>query len=373
MQPVTPRRTRRPRGLVAPEVAQAAEHARFGVLADGARVQQDDVGRLGPVDPLVAMAPERAEDELRVGHVHLAAVRLDVDGRHGGRLLAGARGPGNPLGAAGNPKGAPGLTCHRHRRYGRRVPQFRRHAVCSPLTLASEIGLQVLRDGGNAADAAIATNLALAVAYPHMCGVGGDLFAHRLGRRPPDRAQLERPPARRRATLPADGVPQRGIGSATVPGAAAGWCALAERFGTRTHPRARRSRRSGWRATASCAARGSPASPSGRRGCSTRDAEAARIFLAPDRLVQPELAHHARRRRHVLRRARSRCRRRRRSRPPTSRRTRRMGRADAHRAGPASRSTSCRRTAADIWPSTRSAAWSRSTASGPTTRSSIAA
>src|SRR5439155_2347626 len=35
------------------------------------------------------------------------------------------------------------------------------------------------------------------------------------------------------AALPPEGVPERGIGSATVPGAPAGWRALAERFGTR--------------------------------------------------------------------------------------------------------------------------------------------
>src|SRR5215467_7546702 len=90
----------------------------------------------------------------------------------------------------------------------------------------------VLRDGGNAADAAIATNLALAVAYPHMCGVGGDLLA--MVWRDGELAGLNssgRLPAA--AALPAGGVPQRGIGSATVPGAAAGWVALADRFATK--------------------------------------------------------------------------------------------------------------------------------------------
>src|SRR5947208_14717018 len=113
------------------------------------------------------------------------------------------------------------------------MPRFARRAVCSPLTLASAIGLDVLRDGGNAVDAAIATNLALTVAYPHMCGVGGDLLAMvwSEGELVGLNSSGALPAA---AQLPPGGVPERGIGAATVPGAPAGWKALAERFGTRS-------------------------------------------------------------------------------------------------------------------------------------------
>jgi gamma-glutamyltranspeptidase/glutathione hydrolase len=169
------------------------------------------------------------------------------------------------------------------------VPRFRRWAVCSPLTLASEVGRDVLRDGGNAVDAAIATNLVLAVAYPHMCGVGGDLLAQVW-----DRGALvglnasgALPAA---AVLPEDGtVPEHGIGSATVPGAPSGWCALADRFGTR-------SLRALAEPAIRLARRGVPRSPGLARMTAwwrsrlEADPEAARIFLAEGDLVQEELA-----------------------------------------------------------------------------------
>jgi gamma-glutamyltranspeptidase len=48
--------------------------------------------------------------------------------------------------------------------------------VTSPHALASEAGAEILRAGGSAIDAAIATSAALAVLYPHMTGIGGDAF-----------------------------------------------------------------------------------------------------------------------------------------------------------------------------------------------------
>lgn len=110
--------------------------------------------------------------------------------------------------------------------------------VCSVDHLASSAGAQLLAVGGSAADAAVAASAVLAVTSPHMCGMGGDLFAmvhHRPG--PPDvlnasgRAGGGADPDRLRA----DGhreMPLNGdVRSAPVPGCVDGWCALHERHG----------------------------------------------------------------------------------------------------------------------------------------------
>lgn len=66
------------------------------------------------------------------------------------------------------------------------TPRARHGMVTSPHHLASQAGLQVLRDGGTAVEAAVAVAAALAVVYPHMTGIGGDAFwiIHEPGRDP---------------------------------------------------------------------------------------------------------------------------------------------------------------------------------------------
>jgi gamma-glutamyltranspeptidase/glutathione hydrolase len=56
------------------------------------------------------------------------------------------------------------------------TPRARRGMVTAPHHLASESGLRVLREGGNAIEAAIAMAATLPVVYPHMTSIGGDGF-----------------------------------------------------------------------------------------------------------------------------------------------------------------------------------------------------
>ncbi len=108
--------------------------------------------------------------------------------------------------------------------------------VATPHYLASLAGVEALRDGGSAVDAAIAANLVLAVVWPHMCGPGGDLFAqvfadgevHGLNASGRAGAGMTVEAYRSRGV---DAMPARGALSVTVPGAVDGWYTLHERFG----------------------------------------------------------------------------------------------------------------------------------------------
>ncbi len=109
--------------------------------------------------------------------------------------------------------------------------------VCTIDHLASAAGLVVLEKGGSAADAAVAANAVLAVTAPHMCGLGGDLFAlvhdgsgvHALNAS--GRAGSGADPARLRAEGH-DRMPHLyDIRSVPVPGCVDGWLALHGRFG----------------------------------------------------------------------------------------------------------------------------------------------
>jgi gamma-glutamyltranspeptidase / glutathione hydrolase len=111
--------------------------------------------------------------------------------------------------------------------------------IASPHKTASEVGAQLLRDGGNAIDAAVAANAVLCVVYPHMTSVAGDLMAivWPAGATSPV-GLIGAGRSGELATVDAvrsrghEEMPQRGILTVTVPGTVEAWGRLLERFGT---------------------------------------------------------------------------------------------------------------------------------------------
>lgn len=110
---------------------------------------------------------------------------------------------------------------------GRPPTRGERGMVATPHYLASAAGMDALRSGGSAIDAAIAANAVLSVAYPHMSGLGGDAFwlihdgddVKALNASGPAAAD-----ATREFYAEYDELPDRGPESAiTVPGAVDGW------------------------------------------------------------------------------------------------------------------------------------------------------
>lgn len=95
----------------------------------------------------------------------------------------------------------------------------------------TDAALRVLKDGGNAADAAIAAALVLAVVCPYATTLGGDLFA--LVYDPQARSAVGLNATGRSPAATAPGPPARtGPRSATVPGLLRGLDDLLQRFGT---------------------------------------------------------------------------------------------------------------------------------------------
>jgi gamma-glutamyltranspeptidase/glutathione hydrolase len=110
--------------------------------------------------------------------------------------------------------------------------------VASESPLASQAGVRILESGGNAVDAAIATNAIMGVMEPMMNGIGGDLFAIVYDAKANKLYGLNAsgwaPKGLTIDFLQKQGLkemPQKGINSVTVPGAVEGWQKLADRFG----------------------------------------------------------------------------------------------------------------------------------------------
>ena len=134
-----------------------------------------------------------------------------------------------------------------------------RHGIVSTSDpLAAQAGLDILRQGGNAIDAAVATGAVLDVTSQNDTGIGGDLFAIVWSAKDKKLYALNAAgwapsgwtPSFFSEQLKSTRVPNNGVNAATVPGAVAGYDALLSRFGTmtfkETFERAARIAEEGW-------------------------------------------------------------------------------------------------------------------------------
>lgn len=118
----------------------------------------------------------------------------------------------------------------------RHVVYGKKGMVATSQPLAAQAGLEILKNGGNAIDAAIATAACLTVVEPTSNGIGGDLFAlvwsdgklHGLNASGPAPQAIS---AQKIKEAGFQEMPQHGWIPVTVPGLPAGWAQLSERFG----------------------------------------------------------------------------------------------------------------------------------------------
>ncbi len=110
--------------------------------------------------------------------------------------------------------------------------------VATSQPLAAQAGLRILENGGNAADAAVATAAMLGLTEPESAGIGGDMEAiyyearthHLYGLNAAGWAPASHTPAFYRSRG-LKSVPAYGVYSVTVPGAVDGWSRFLHRFG----------------------------------------------------------------------------------------------------------------------------------------------
>ena len=123
---------------------------------------------------------------------------------------------------------------------GRSEVLARHGIVATSDPLASQAGLEILRNGGNAIDAAVAAAAVLDVTSQNDTGIGGDLFAIIWSAKDKKLYALNSggwapagwTPDFFTNRLKATRVPGNGVNAATVPGAISGYDAMLKRFGT---------------------------------------------------------------------------------------------------------------------------------------------
>src|SRR5436309_2673611 len=155
-------------------------------------------------------------------------------------------------------KAVPGSRAQGWLSQGRSEVLARHGMVATSDPLAAEAGLEILRKGGNAIDAAVATGAVLDVTSQNDTGIGGDLFALVWVAKEKKLYALDSggwapsgwTPEFFTQKLGVRSVPNSGVNAATVPGAVSGYDALLKRFGTmtfkETFERAARVAEEGW-------------------------------------------------------------------------------------------------------------------------------